>query len=892
MTHFAARALLDNRCASGSIIRPTLALAAGTRLGVYEIVASLGAGGMGQVYRAIDTTLGRQVAIKILPEAFASDPERVARFEREAKTLAALNHPHIAAIYAVERSAGVHALVMELVEGDDLSERIARGPIPIEDALPIARQVTEALEAAHEQGIVHRDLKPANIKVRADGAVKVLDFGLAKALEPGTLQSGAADAASSPTITSPAGTLAGVILGTAAYMSPEQAAGRVVDRRSDLWSLGVVLLEMLTGRPVFTGEAVTLVLASVLKDTPSLDRLPPGTPPAIRRLLRRCLERDPRRRLADAASARIEIEEAMAGGHDPAPESTAGAASRAGPGWTAMAMAIAATALVAAGLAWAVRRPAPAPQPQYTLTIVPPDGVVPVAPGNVNSAPHVSPDGSAVVLRSIDPPALFVRRLDAMDWIKVPGSESTANEPFWHGSSRLTVPVITGPTRALLDFLLPDGAPTTVMTYSGNSRGGGWTGDGQVVLGGRLLSPGPDRAAVPINGQDADRLLYPDFIPGTADFVAWRPSGTEGEVCFGTIAAGAVTNLTTLFGSRTAARYTPSGGGRLLFVRNDALYAQRFDHATRIVEGEPELIVKGVASQPLLSRADFDVADNGTIVWRPGGTALSRVSTYDRQGKVTAVSGPPSAVYSIYSTPADDSRLLVYGQPQWLGRVADPGRGVLLDGVSWLSWSQDGRRIFGTRGNVLVSRAVEGEPAEATVGSMAAGIARLWALSPDARSVLGLRDGRAVWAPVAEMSEPAAWRAISDADEGQVDVSFSPDGRFVLYTAGSGIYVQPFPGPGRRQRIADTGVDPVWRGDGREIVFERDDAVWSVTMTGSATGLTPGEPRRLFGGLSRAPGTLAQNQRLAVSRDGSRIHAVTGVDQPAGGVIHVLIGRP
>ena len=279
-----------------------MALTPGIRLGVYEITAQIGEGGMGQVYRATDTTLSRQVAIKILPDAFAADPERLARFEREAKTLASLNHPHIAAIYGVEKSGGTLALVMELVEGDDLSQRIARGAIPLDEALPIAKQIAEALEAAHEQGIIHRDLKPANIKVRADGTVKVLDFGLAKAMEPA---SGALPSMSmSPTITTPAMTQAGMILGTAAYMSPEQARGKTVDKRADIWAFGVVLHEMLTGQRLFTGEDITDTLAAVLKTATGLAALPAATPAGLRRLLRRCLEKDPRRRLQAIGEAR------------------------------------------------------------------------------------------------------------------------------------------------------------------------------------------------------------------------------------------------------------------------------------------------------------------------------------------------------------------------------------------------------------------------------------------------------------------------------------------------------------------------------------------------------------------------------------------------------------
>src|ERR1700687_1014499 len=281
-------------------------LTPGSRLGPYEILSALGAGGMGEVYRARDTTLNRDVAIKVLPESFATDPDRLARFQREAQVLASLNHPNIAHIHGLEQGAGVRALVMELVEDEDLAQRIARGTIPLDEALPIANQIARALAAAHEQGILHRDLKPANVKVRAHRTVKVLDFGLAKAMDP---VGGVPNVSQSPTITTPAMTQAGIILGTAAYMSPEQAKGRPADRRSDIWAFGCVLYEMLAGRAAFEGDTVSELLANVLKSDPDWTRLPAETPADIRRLLRRCLEKDRTRRLADAADARLEIDE-------------------------------------------------------------------------------------------------------------------------------------------------------------------------------------------------------------------------------------------------------------------------------------------------------------------------------------------------------------------------------------------------------------------------------------------------------------------------------------------------------------------------------------------------------------------------------------------------------
>jgi eukaryotic-like serine/threonine-protein kinase len=350
-----------------------LALTPGDRLGQYEIVSALGAGGMGEVYRARDSKLNRDVAIKVLPDLFANDPERLARFEREAKTLASLNHAHIAQIYGLEESSGVRALVMELFEGPTLADRIAQGPIPPAEALPIARQMADALEAAHEQGIIHRDLKPANIKVKDDGTVKVLDFGLAKLVAPEASGAGAvAGLSQSPTLTTPAATLAGVILGTAAYMSPEQAKGRAADKRCDIWAFGCVLYEMLAGQRAFEGADVSDTLAAILRSEPTWTALPVTTPAPMRKLLRRCLEKDRRRRLADIADARLEIDDALA-----ARAAADGAAAQpaATPRRRIIAGASVALLLVAAVAAlatWAVTRPLPQPAPQpVRFTVAP-----------------------------------------------------------------------------------------------------------------------------------------------------------------------------------------------------------------------------------------------------------------------------------------------------------------------------------------------------------------------------------------------------------------------------------------------------------------------------------------------------------------------------------------
>ena len=410
-----------------------MALTPGTRLGVYEVTAQIGEGGMGQVYRATDTKLKRQVAIKILPPSLAADHDRLARFQREAEVLASLNHPNIAAIYGLEDSGGMTALVMELVEGDDLSQRIARGAIPLDDALPIAKQIAEALEAAHEQGIIHRDLKPANIKVRADGTVKVLDFGLAKAMEPASaLRASAGQALSqSPTITSPAMmTGVGVILGTAAYMSPEQARGKTVDKRADIWAFGCVLFEMLAGRRAFEGDDMPEILSRLLQRDPDWARLPADLPPSIPKLLRLCLQKDVRTRRQSAGDVRIDLEQALVG---------QGATAAAIPvrGTRVAWVVAAAAALIAVALSIpAVRylRETPSSTPAtgavVRLSINPPDktlftGQMAATVGGPQLA--LSPDGRAIVFAAAASgarPSLWLRSLDAVTAHSLPGTKA------------------------------------------------------------------------------------------------------------------------------------------------------------------------------------------------------------------------------------------------------------------------------------------------------------------------------------------------------------------------------------------------------------------------------------------------------------------------------------
>ena len=450
-----------------------MAFTPGTRLGVYEVNAPIGEGGMGQVYRAMDTTLGRHVAIKILPDAFASDPERLARFEREARTLASLNHPHIAAIYGFEKSAGVHALVMELVEGEDLSQRIARGAIPFDEALPIAKQIADALEAAHEQGIIHRDLKPANIKVRSDGTVKVLDFGLAKAMEPAAGSS--PNLSMSPTITTPAMTRAGMILGTAAYMSPEQARGKTVDKRADIWAFGAVLYEMLTGRRAFEDEDVSMTLSKILQREPDFDALPLSVPARASQALRVCLRKDPKQRAGDIRDVRLALDGAFEtmGTQTTAMAMTAASRGRL-VGMTALAVAAVIVAIALAIPAVRHLRETPPPLPLETRV----DIVTPATAQPTDFA--LSPDGRQIVFSaSSDDGAsqLWLRSLATTTAQPLSGTEG-ARGPFWSPDSR-SVGFMAGNALKRLD--LGGGAPQTLAPVS-SGGGATWSANGVIVF--------------------------------------------------------------------------------------------------------------------------------------------------------------------------------------------------------------------------------------------------------------------------------------------------------------------------------------------------------------------------------------------------------------------------
>jgi eukaryotic-like serine/threonine-protein kinase len=838
----------------------------GSRLGPYEVVGLLGAGGMGEVFRARDTKLDREVALKLLPESFASDPDRVMRFDREAKTLAALNHPHIAHIHGIEDSGGTRALVMELVEGETLADRIARGPIPLDEVLPVARQIAEALEAAHEAGIIHRDLKPANIKVRPDGTVKVLDFGLAKVAATERPQVGARHGAplQEPGITTPPGTEIGLILGTAAYMAPEQAKGKVVDRRADIWALGCVLYEMLTGARAFDGEDTTDILGAIVKTEPDWSRLPSTTPPRIVALVRRCLQKDPRRRQQHIGDARIEIEDVA---ETPLRPSVPESGAQRGPAYIPWAIAAAASA---AALILAVQT---SMSDSTTVAALRVDITTPpIMNFSQMSDFALSPDGRfiAFVAGSQTAP-IFVRTLESGEVRQLPGTDG-AEYPFWSPDSRVIGFFAAG---NLMRVELAGGTPATIARSVGAGFGATWNRDGTVLFGqigqiGRMplmqvSSSGGAPSAVP--GLAAGHIHgYPQFLPDGDRFLfATSATDGQGELRIGVLSTGVSQSLMPL--SSPYVQVLPSDW--VLYLREGELRAQRIDVQRVSLVGPPETLATGVPENSS-GHGAFSVSAGGMMAYRTGGVS-TELAWFDRAGRMLTRAAEPDAAQHVVGArlSPDGTRIaldrMVQGNRDvW---VLETARGSLTRLTSDPAaeglpvWSPDGDRlayeILRNGAWNLYVRPASGQAAEVRLQESSKHQIPLdW--SSDGRFLLYVETTRGVFSDGDLFALPmiGATRTplpIATSAFREKDGRFSPDGHWVAYeTTQSGrpeILVQPFPDAtaGAVQVSVQGGSTPRWSADGRELYFMADDGtLMAVEAKATGTRFEAGVPRALF----------------------------------------------
>ena len=856
---------------------------------------------MGQVYRATDVQLSRQVAIKVLPDALAGDEERLARFDREARTLAALNHPNIAAIYGVERTGSASALVMELVEGPTLADRIEQGAIPIDEALPIALQIARALEAAHDQGIVHRDLKPANVKVRADGTVKVLDFGLAKSFAPES-SAAASNLSLSPTITSPAMmTGAGIILGTAAYMSPEQARGKAVDKRADIWAFGAVLFEMLTGTRAFAGEDVSDTLADVMRAEPAWARLPDSTPPALLTFIKRCLRKNPIERVRDIGDVRLALE----GAFDtivaaPVSSTAMPQAPVPRPMWRRMLPFGAALLLIAAAAATAWQlKPVDTPRVVKAVHLLPPGRSF---RGIGRQVLAVSPDGRQIVYNGTG--GLYVRSIDAINDRLIPGTEGNITSPVF------------SPDGASVAFYQEDhirrisvtGGTSVAVAPSAIAAGLSWEADGTIIYSTRDgVWQVPDTGGEPqrlLTASDAEQYLGAQRLPGGEWFLvtAFRANSLQGETDVLAVSSATGERRMLRRGAR-GGRYLPTG--HLLYLDSGVVYATRFDAARVAVIGGPVPVIEGVRSVVgLTALPQLSVSPTGTVAYIPGpvGTTRSRMSlaVADRAGMVTPIpaqAGP----YSYVRATRDGTKLAIDSDD---GREAivwihEMNRGTAMKRLTFNGrnrypvWSPDGRRVAfqsdregdaaifaqNADGTGAVERLTRPEKGEAHIPESWSGNGHL-SFSSSKGAVFTL------WTYSFADRKSTPFGGVSSTET--IGSVFSPDGRWLAYHArpndalptgpSTGVFVQPFPATGATFQAPRVNLDfqPLWSHDGRELLYIPSTASGRMAAASFTTN-----PAVAFGSPAQFPfaltaGMLATGRRAFDVLPDGRIVSLTG----------------
>jgi Tol biopolymer transport system component len=864
----------------------------GARLGIYEVTALIGEGGMGLVYRARDTKLNRDVALKVLPDSFASDPDRLARFTREAQTLASLNHPNIAHIHGLEESGGVRALVMELVEGDDLSQRIAKGVIPIDDALPIAKQIADALEAAHEQGIIHRDLKPANIKVRSDGTVKVLDFGLAKALDP---KSSSATADVTAAITSPAMTHAGMILGTAAYMSPEQARGRTVDKRADIWAFGAVLYEMLTGRSAFADEDVSLTLSKVLRQDPDFDAFPSSVPARVIQAIRVCLRKDPKQRAGDIRDVRLTLEGAF---ETAAPQTAALAAAAAPRSVVARALpAVAALLVVALGIAlWAPwRAEKPVDRPLVRLDVdLGADAAFPTF--NYGTSVAISPDGMRLVFASGN--RLFTRRLDQPTATELAGTEGAA-QPFFSPDGQW----VGFAARGKVHKISVEGGPVVpVGDVGGIFAGASWAEDGFIFVGdgggGKGLLQLPDtggtaKILAPADG--AELQVEPQVLPGGKALVFASGNASSGVDSY------TIEVLTRADGRRKVVirggqspRYlaSPDGTGHLVYVNKATLFAIPFDLATLEPRGTAVPVLDDVAYGFQMNAGLFAVSRAGTLIYRRARSAAAAMTTMQwisASDGGTSKKAPLPATPGAYHMPrlSPDGQRIAYvisegaNQDIWVFDLQrDARRKLTFGGVNQSPvWSPDGQYIvFEKIGQGLFQ--ARADDASQPQALMLRSIPQLpSSFSPDGKQ-LAYFEGSRIWAlPLQDQGvqlKAGTPEQIIKSTFGDQWPSISPDGRWLAYQSNQSgkfeVYVRAFPpsatSSGGKLVSNNGGTFPHWSRTG-QLVYKSADQLMTVSYRVNGPTFIADKPRVWITSLS---GTSGFDWDLAP--DGKRVVAL------------------
>ena len=827
-----------------------MALEAGSRLGHYTVTAKLGEGGMGEVWEATDTQLNRRVALKILPDAFAEDPDRLARFQREAQVLASLNHPGIAAIYGIEKSGDTQALVLELVDGPTLADRISKGPISADEALPIAKHIAEALEAAHEAGVIHRDLKPANVKLKADGTVKVLDFGLAKAID--TVPEG--DAVDSPTMTAVA-TQAGIIMGTASYMSPEQARGKTVDRRADIWAFGAVLFEMLSGKRPFEGRDVSEVLGAVLRLDPEWDALPSDTPPRISTLLQRCLEKEPRQRVQAVGDARL----AMEGAFETVvpPESGEPPSARVWQRPVPLALVGLGLVVITAFGVLSLRQPEFPPQPITRFSVVlPPDQRL-TTPASHQVA--LSPDGSHLVY--VANRQLYLRAIDELEATPIRGTEG-GRGPFFSPDGQSVGFLQSGQLKRVA---LIGGAPAVLCDVENeNLLGVSWGPTDTILFGqpaGILQVSGTGGLPEVVVELDAgERARQPQLLPDekTVIFTLSRPNGDQARVVAQSLETG---ERRVLVEQGRDARYLPTG--HLIYSREGTLFAAPFDMARLEVAGDPVAMVQDVAGLTF-GAVQFDVSLTGSLIYVPATSrALRSLVWVDREGREEPLDAPQRA-YQYLDVSADGERVALDATDQeddiWIWDIARTTLTQLTfdpDGDGWVLWTPDGRRIVYLSSNILYWKAADGTGAAERLAESST-LPFPSAISPDGTRLIfsdvSPDGGYDLMTLPLGGTHPAEATVLLQTAANERNPALSPAGDWIAYESNASgqyeIYVRPFPDIDGGQQLVSVGggVKPLWAPDGRELFYRAPGGRMMAVSVETGGSFARGNPQELFTG--------------------------------------------